>query len=187
MLFFTSPQGAMFGFNFYLYLPIFTSFLFCLVLHFHFVFLVHESSPFVQSNLYPCNGFVFLHILSTPATTASHFLHSFTSWSTASKGSAFLLFCDKFQSACMKYSPKCIQQFLRDRRAWRVPRDFHKPLSNAVSPNFTIELVPSVVSPIFSPLEPYKPCLKDTHDFNMSWNTSSHIIFPLQTDFPFWR
>ena len=57
--------------------------------------------------------------------------------------------------------------------------------SNRVSPHFTIEPLPSVASPIFS-LKNSKPLSKNTQYFNRSWQASSHVIFPLQTKFPFW-
>ena len=99
--------------------------------------------------------------------------------------------------ACIKYSPKCIWQFLLDCNIWRVPWDFYKqppstPTPNPQHPNGRFPTFHERSSsfcclPTFSLLQPFKYPPKIAQDFNWSWKVFWHVIFLLQTKFSFWR
>ena len=147
---------------------------------------IHESLFYhiVQSDVKPCNGLEFSNISSPLATTASHFLH-------------YLLFDQLYAKKCIsavlwqnpiKHPPAIGQMYSVVSIGWpgmENPQNFHKPPSNKVSSHFTIETLLSVASPFFSSLQPSKPPPNNTQDFNRSWQGPSHVIFLLQTKFPF--
>ena len=144
---------------------------------------IHESLFYhiMQSNVQPCNGLEFSHISSPLATTASHFLHYLLFDQLYAREVYFCSFVTKSNQASTRYWPDVFSNFWRI--AWRVPQDFHKPSSNKVL-TFHYRNSLSVTSPFFS-LQPSKPPQNNTQDFNSSWQGSSHIIFLLQTKFPF--
>ena len=90
--------------------------------------------------------------------------------------SVFLQFCDKTQSSIHQILTRCIQQFLQDGHAWRVPQNFHRPPSNNVSSHFTIETLLSVASPFFLHYNP--PKLPQTiHKISIDPDKVPHTLF----------
>ena len=93
----------------------------------------------------------------------------------------------KPNQACIKYSPKCIWQFLLDCNIWRVPWDFYKQLPplphpptlntlTVVSLHFTKEALPSIASPLFLYYNPSSP-LQKLHKISIGPEKSSGTLF----------
>ena len=84
----------------------------------------------------------------------------------------------KSNQVCSKYSPKCVEQFLKDYHTWRVPQDFHRSHPPQTTfPTFHCRMSSFCCLPSFSSLVPSKSPGKDPQDFNRSWKTSSHVFF----------
>ena len=127
----------------------------------------HTSSYYYCQKKYSilppaCNRFEFSHILSPPATLASHFLHDMLVDQLYAKEVYFCSFVTKCNQALTKYSPDVFISFYRTITYGEFFHKPHKiftsppptlnhqpPPSNVVSPHFSVEPFPSVASHFF--------------------------------------
>ena len=116
---------------------------------------VYKSSfhHVVPSNVKPCNGFEFSHSLSLPTTTTSHFMHFSLVYLLYAKEVYFCSFVTKSNNL-IQHAPNIYPHVFNSFHRTIIHGESHRiftspPPSNSVSPNFTIELLPSVAHPIF--------------------------------------
>ena len=135
----------------------------------------------MQSNVKPCNSFEFSHISSLPATTVSNFCHYLLDDQLYAKEVYFCGFVTKCNQATSKYSPDVFKSFYRTVTYGELHQIFTSPPLKRNFPTFHYRTSSFCCLPIFF----IKKLQAPSKIFNISWQAFSHVIFPLQTKFPF--